>query len=86
MKPFVKVLKQTINEQALYRILIDARDAMIKDAARRSRLRGESAAEIRMWQGDADGKAIQMAIRCMSIRSFDEGLKIIKEYVDIEII
>ena len=86
MKPVLKVLKHRIETQNLCRILIDAREAMIEDATRCSRLRGESAAEVRMWQGDADGKAILMSKRCFSARSFNEGLEIVKEYVDIQII
>lgn len=86
MKPVLEVLKHRIETQNLCRILIDAREAMIEDAARCSRLRGESAAEIRMWRGDADGKAIQMSKRCFTARTFNEGLEIVKEYVDIQII
>lgn len=86
MKPVLKVLKHRIETQNLCRILIDAREVMIEDAARCSRLRGESAAEIRMWRGDADGKAIRMSKRCFSARTFNEGLEIVKEYVDIQII
>lgn len=86
MKPVLKVPKHRIETQNLCRILIDAREAMIEDAARCSRLRGESAAEIRMWRGDADGKAIWMSKRCFSARTFNEGLEIVKEYVDIQII
>lgn len=86
MKALLKIKKEAIERQNLCLILMDARECLLEDAVRTSRLRRDSAAEIRMSRGDADCKALTMARRCMRVYTFDEALSIVKEYVDIQIV
>lgn len=86
MKALLKIKKEAIERQNLCLILMDAREVLIEEAVRTSRLRGDPADEIRMWKGDADCKALTMARRCMRVYTFDEALSIVKEYVDIQIV
>lgn len=70
----------------LFSVLTEARSAMIREAHCGARNGRGTAAEIRLAEADADRQALMMMQRCMRVRTFDDALAIVKEYVDVNIV
>ena len=83
MKPLLRVNKSVIEQRFLYSILLDARAKMLSNAHREAVEQHKPQTEVRMARQEADAKAIEMAHRAMRVRTFDEAMYIVKEYVDI---
>lgn len=86
MRPNIYVRQQLIDQQDLCRIIIDARTAMISSTVAKAKQGRASVDEMKLAAADADRLALSMATRTMRVRSFDEALQIVKEYVDIKIV
>ena len=86
MRPILNIRKPIIDRRELFAVLSEARTAMITEAHRRARNGHGTATEIRLAEADADRQALMMSQRCMRVRTFDDALAIVKEYVDVNIV
>ena len=86
MKPEVTIRKTIIARYDLYSVLSEARGAMIRVALAEAVRQKKSITDRRLARDDAELRALKMCRRCMKVGTFEEGMEIVKDYVDIVLI